>query len=117
MIDVRLPEVTLTIDGKDYILRCNFNSIADVQEEYGSIPALMDERGSVRTALIWAAAMANDYADSMGWPERFTDRTLGRALGSIASKPELLSDILSIVAGALRAPANELDAPETDEKN
>lgn len=117
MIDVRLPEVTLTIDGKDYILRCNFNVIADVQDEYGSIPELMTSRGTVRAALIWAAAMANDYADLMGWPERFTDRTLGRCVGNIATQPELLDGILHIVAKALRADFEETESDAEQEKN
>lgn len=79
MGDIRLEEVPFEIDGKTYKLRCNMNVLADVQESFGGdFSAALSGKNTLKSALTFLAAMLNDYADEMGWPERYTPRDLGR---------------------------------------
>lgn len=80
-MDIRLQQEPLEIGGKTYMLRCNFNVLADVQEAFdGDFLAALDSAHSYRGVLEFIAAMLNDYADEKGWPERFTTRQVGRIL-------------------------------------
>lgn len=80
-MDMRLQTTKYSIAGKEYKLRCNMNVLAEVQEMNGGeiIRALNNSR-SFRTALQVGAAMLNDYAEENGWPERFTEKSLGRLI-------------------------------------
>lgn len=79
MKDIRLKEEHLILDGKDYILRCNMNVLADVQESVGgNLNSVMFDHKPLKDVLVWLSAMLNDYADEQGWPERFTPAVLGR---------------------------------------
>lgn len=79
MSDIRLEEVPFELDGKTYMLRCNMNVLADVQEAYdGDFSKALSEKSTLKSTLTFLAAMLNDYADEMGWSERFTARQLGR---------------------------------------
>ncbi len=81
--DLRLKETPFSFEGREYKLRCNFNVLADVVEEYGGeLPNVFDKRTRLRVARSFLCAMLNDYADEQGWPERFTPRQLGRRLGA-----------------------------------
>lgn len=80
-MDIRLQHEPFEINGKTYMLRCNFNVLADVQEAFdGDFLAALDSAHSYRGVLEFIAAMLNDYADEQGWPERFTTRQVGRIL-------------------------------------
>lgn len=79
MSDIRLEEMPFELDGKTYKLRCNMNVLADVQEAFdGDFTEALSEKNTLKSTLIFLAAMLNDYADDMGWEERFTARQLGR---------------------------------------
>lgn len=79
MSDIRLEEVTFELDGKTYKLRCNMNVLADVQEYFdGDFGKALTEKNTLKSSLVFLAAMLNDYADDMGWEERFTPKQLGR---------------------------------------
>lgn len=81
--DIRLKENAFEHAGKRYLLRCNFNVLADVTEEYGGeLPDPFDPATQLRVCRSFLAAMVNDYADEQGWPERFTPTELGRELGT-----------------------------------
>ena len=111
MADLRLETLPCEYEGRRYLLRCNMNVLADVQEMNGGTisPALEGKRGQ-KTALQFLAAMMNDYADEQGWfdepedggePVRakpFTPRGLGRVL-SIFEVPS--AQILGLVTRAL----------------
>lgn len=87
---IRLKETPFELDGKTYTLRCNMNVLADVQEACGgSLDSAMRPSTSLKSCLIFLAAMLNDSADENGWPERFTARELGRR--------QLPKDIANIV--------------------
>lgn len=81
MSDVRMREIPYELDGKRYRLRCNMNVLADVQEAYdGDFMESLNSKSSMKGILEFLAAMLNDYADEMNWPERFTAKQLGRKL-------------------------------------
>ena len=76
-----MKEIPFELDGKRYKLRCNMNVLADVQEAYdGDFMESLNSKSSMKGILEFLAAMLNDYADEMNWPERFTAKQLGRKL-------------------------------------
>lgn len=111
MRDIRLEEIPFEFEGKTYMLRVNMNVLADVQEIYGgTITDALTGGKPYRSVTEFLAAMMNDYADEMGWPERFTRRSLGRKLG-----PNQLpaKEIFGLVTRAI-APPQEVSAADTE---
>lgn len=81
MRDLRLEEMPFDYQGKTYMLRCNMNVLADVQELHnGDFGEALRGGRTFRSVLEFLAAMLNDYADEKGWPERITAKQLGRDL-------------------------------------
>ena len=110
MRDIRLEEMPFEFEGKTYLLRCNMNVLADVQDSFGgSITAAMTGGKTYRSVLEFLAAMMNDYADEMGWPERYTARTLGRRLSAVTVP---VTEIMHLAVRAMIPPEAE-DAGET----
>lgn len=120
-MDMRLPEKKFRYKDREYVLRCNMNVIADVQEMCnGKLGPALDDNASLRGVLCWLAAMMNDYADEhygeAGWEDYvpYTGKTLGR---EIDFKDVPRKEVLSIVREAMfeqvgkespeKAPANE----------
>lgn len=98
-MDIRLEEMRFEVGGKTYLLRCNMNVLADVQEAYGGdFASALDGKGTMRSTLVFLAAMLNDYADEMGWEERFTAKSLGRMF-KINELP--VSEIMGLVIRAI----------------
>lgn len=113
--DIRLEKFNFEFDGKVYVLRCNMNVLADVQSERGSLPNITNEAGGLNTRLIYLAAMMNDYADEMGWPERFTPKSLGRKLDTL--DVSLMRAVQRLVIHALYVPSEDNGQPEESQKN
>lgn len=102
MTDIRLEEIPFDLDGKTYLLRCNMNVLADVQEAFGgTIGGALSGESVNRSVMEFLAAMLNDYADEQGWPERFTARQLGRRLPLHAVKR---LDIMGLVTRSITPP-------------
>lgn len=96
MSDIRLEEVPFELNGKTYLLRCNMNVLADVQEACGgNIGDALRSGNTLKSVLLFAAAMLNDYADEQGWPERFTAKQLGRKLGRNMLDPSLIMGLVT----------------------
>jgi len=105
MRDIRLEEVPFEFDGKRYLLRCNMNVLADVQEAYGgSIGEALDGKNPLKSVTEFLAAMLNDYADEQGWPERWTAKQVGRKL-SPRQIPK--AEIMSLVTRAIVPPSDD----------
>ena len=101
-MSLKLEELPFEFEGKTYLLRANMNALADVQEIYGGAitDALTDGR-PYRSVMEFLAAMMNDYAEEMGWPERFTRKSLGRKL-SQSQVP--VKEIFGLVTRAIVPP-------------
>lgn len=113
MSDIRLLEIPFELEDKTYQLRCNFNVLADVTEEYGGeLPDPFDKATQLRVCLSFLAAMVNDYADEQGWPERYTPKELGRTLDTEAAV--LLRLVMPLVVQAVFARSGT--QPEDAEK-
>ena len=113
MRDIRLEELPFEFEGKRFLLRCNMNVLADVQELHGGmISEAMSSKKSMSSMLEWLAAMMNDYADEKCWPERYTAKKLGRKV-SLAMIREL--DIMGLVTRALVPPS--VSESNTEEEN
>lgn len=110
MDDIRLPETPFPFEGREYKLRCNFNVLAEVVEDFGGeMPDIFDKRTRLRVARSFLAAMLNDYADEQGWPERYTPRQLGRKLGGQVAMISVPVMNLVIRAVCEKAPATETE--------
>lgn len=113
MVGMKLKTERFEWQGKVYELRCNFNVLADIESEAGSIGAFL-KMGTMKGVLIALAAMLNDYADSMGWEERTSSKELGRELSTSPGTIKQLSNmVVGLVLDAISAPA----ASEETEKN
>ena len=105
---IRLEELPFELGGKTYMLRCNMNVLADVQEEFGGdFGQALDPDNAFKSLSVFLAAMLNDYADEMGWEERFTARSLGRRLKK-HQVPE--ADIMGLVVASMAAPNAESES-------
>lgn len=113
-MDIRMTEALFEFGGKPYKLRCNMSAIADVQEAYdGNLALALGEKTSLRSKLIFLAAMMNDWADQQGWPERVTWRELGR---HIHLQDAVLMDVARLVATEILRPASEsAETPEPED--
>lgn len=109
MGNIRLKYVPLEYNGKTYQLTCNFNVLADLQEEFEEIPDLLSS-GSIKGTRFMLASMMNDYADSMGWSERITPKEAGRILNV-----KLIEELQRLFVSALK-PSDEL-IEETEESS
>ena len=122
MADLRLETLPFEFEGRRYLLRCNMNVLADVQEMNGGfIDPAFDEKRAQKSVLQFLAAMMNDYADEQGWfdepedgkepvlAEPFTPRGLGRVL-SIFDVPS--AKILGLVTRAI-TPVRETKEDES----
>lgn len=108
MRDIRLEELPFEFGGKTYLLRCNMNVLADVQEIYGGdVGKALSSETPTKSVLHFLAAMMNDYAEDMGWPERFTARQIGRRL-TLPQVPT--GEIMGLVIRALVPPNAENEA-------
>ena len=113
MRDIRLEELPFEFEGKRFLLRCNMNVLADVQELHGgNLSEAMIGDKATTVMLEWMAAMMNDYADEKCWPERYTAKKLGRKV-SLAMIREL--DIMGLVTRAL-VPSSVSES-DTEEEN
>lgn len=117
MKDMRLKEVPFELGGKTYLLRCNMNVLADVQEANdGELISVLDGKKSMRTLLEFLAPMLNDYADEMGWPERFTSRSLGRIVKNAQEIPgeEIMELVMDAMIPDAEEDAQDEEAPDEE---
>lgn len=100
MEDIRLKTEPFEFNSKTYVLCCNMAVLADVQEAYGGkISNALSTKATLKSCLEFLSAMMNDYADSQGWPERYTAKQIGRALDP-SRMPEVIDKIMPLVTSA-----------------
>lgn len=114
MSDIRLEKLKYEFEGKTYFLECNYNVLADLQEEYGEIPNVLEGKNSMKVFTSTLAAMMNDYADTMGWSERFTGKELGRKIDTHNIPHETMVEVVKLLIGAIFV---EKEKDDIDSKN
>ena len=104
--DIRLPEMVITADGKQYKLTLDMNTFATLEDKYGSTQAFVDAvKGvsvkAVRT-LLWAA-LQDEH------PE-MTEKDAGKliSLGNVTEVLESITGLLSAFGDALPDIAEEI---------
>lgn len=68
---------TVTIGGKEYILRCDMNVVEQVEEKLGSIEEAKRKSGSANVLKFLVTAMINEHFNFVGSPERITENFVG----------------------------------------
>lgn len=114
-MSLKLEELPFEYEGKEYILRCNMNVLADVQDAYdGNIGAALDEKRPLNSVTKFLAAMMNDYAEEQNWPERVTARQVGHKLSR-----SLAVEIMSLIVRSITPESivGETDAEPADTGN
>ena len=71
---LRLEEKPIEIDGRVYKLRCNMAVLDALQEAHGGSFEAFTKLPAREGLSEILAAMLNDYAEDMGWPERWTPK-------------------------------------------
>lgn len=123
MEDIKPREVAWRFDGRDWVLRCNNNVLAEVQiVNGGELSPILSTKRTMKSVLQLLAAMLNDYADEMRWTDedgfaiRYTEKQLGRRL-SFATQNRLSPDIMRMTILAVRDASGEAGETPADEKN
>lgn len=121
MEDIKPREVAWRFDGRDWVLRCNNNVLAEVQEiNGGEFSPILSRKRTLKSVLQLLAAMLNDYADEQKWVDekgfaiRYTEKQIGRRL-SYDTVDRLAPDIMRMTILAVRDAAAENSS--ADEKN
>lgn len=112
MEDIRLESFPYELNGKIYQLRCNFNVLADIIAEFRGLPDLFDGSKGFLYYKSFLAAMLNDYADTQGWPERFTSRELGRILDFRKLKREDIQHVINLVINSVYVKKDVSEVPD-----
>lgn len=112
--DMRLKKRKFNYCGKEYVLTCNMNVLAEVQEAYGgNFGEAIRSGNTMKSGLTFLAAMLNDYADTMGWDEHHTAKSVGRDLGM--REMEILTECMQLVSASLTTGENA-DEEESEKK-
>ena len=85
---------TITLDGKEYILRCDLNVIEKIEEKYGTIMSLMEKQGNISSTKFLVAEMINEHFYYVNVPDRVTEDFVGARLSAIDLE-QVVSTMLS----------------------
>ena len=73
---------TITLEGKEYILRCDLNVVEMIENRYGSIEAVYGRTGEIACVKFLVAAMVNEHFYAVKSPERITETGIGALMTS-----------------------------------
>ena len=120
---LQLKTVPFEFDGKVFQLCCNMNVLADVQERFGGdLKAMLSANTTLTCITAFLTAMLNDYADSQGWPERYTAAQVGRQLDPtpavMQKRNSMVLDLIysAIVPQTASADQKKTEIPKVTEK-
>lgn len=68
---------TITLDGREYILRCDLNVIEEIEKKYGSIGVVYEKSGEISCVKFLVAVMINEHFYAIGSAERVTEGRVG----------------------------------------
>lgn len=95
MSDIRLKKLPVKFDGREFVLTCNFNVLADVQEACGgNILNALESVNTLNTTRLFLWAMINDAAEEMGIGP-YTERQVGREFNLIKMSPKVMELVRS----------------------
>ena len=121
MEDIKPREVAWRFDGRDWVLRCNNNVLAEVQEiNGGDFAPILSTKRTLKSILQLLAAMLNDYAEEQRWTDEdglaitYTEKQLGRRL-PLSALNKLAPKVMELAIRAVRA--DEAGEAPADEKN
>lgn len=123
MEDIKPREIAWRFDGRDWVLRCNNNVLAEVQEvNGGDFSPILSTKRTLKSILQLLAAMLNDYADEQRWVDekgfaiRYTEKQLGRRL-SLETVNRLAPDVMRMAILAVQQRDEAAGSEPADEKN
>ena len=73
---------TITLEGREYILRCDLNVVEKIETRYGSIDAMYAETGKIPCVRFLVAEMVNEHFYFVKSPERITETMAGALMTS-----------------------------------
>lgn len=121
MEDIKPREVAWRFDGRNWVLRCNNNVLAEVQEiNGGDFAPILSTKRTLKSILQLLAAMLNDYAEEQRWTDEdglaitYTEKQLGRRL-PLSALNKLAPKVMELAIRAVRA--DEAGEAPADEKN
>ena len=95
---------TITLEGKEYILRCDLNVAEQIEERFGSLGELQKNSGSASALKFLTAAMINEHYKYTGSSERVTEEFVGARL-TLADRVSAMNAVLACLGGSI-APKN-----------
>lgn len=122
MEDIKPREVAWRFDGRDWVLRCNNNVLAEVQIiNGGDFSPILSLKRTLKSVLQLLAAMLNDYADEQKWVDEkgfaitYTEKQLGRRL-SLDTIERLAPDVMCMTILAVNETGDEKNAETRQEE-
>lgn len=93
-----MPEMQLSFEGRDYILRCNLSVFEAVSKQCGEkLMSLFEGKNALDGSLIFLAAMLNDYAEDQDWPD-FVPYTAKQLKKKVSPHDKgFLEDVINLV--------------------
>lgn len=91
---------TVTLDGKEYILRCDLNVAEQIEEKYGSLTGLQKQNGSAAALKFLTAAMINEHYKYTGSPDRVTEDFVGARL-TMADRLPVMNTVLACLGESI----------------
>ena len=100
-MDVRLKYADIEVGGETYHVCCNMNVLAEIQEAYGGdLDSALGARGTVKTVMVFLAAMINDCRDTQGKPP-ISAKEIGRMLAP-SRLAEIRNTVMPLIADSLK---------------
>lgn len=91
---------TVTLDGKEYTLRCDLNVAEQIEEKYGSLGGLQKQNGSASALKFLTAAMINEHYKYTGSSERVTEDFVGARL-TMADRVPVMNAVLACLGESI----------------
>lgn len=68
---------TITLEGHEYILRCDLNAVEEIEHKYGSIGVVYEKNNEISCVKFLTALMINEHFYAIGSAERITEGKVG----------------------------------------
>lgn len=73
---------TITLEGVEYILRCDLNVVEMIEARYGSIEAVYEKVGEIACVKFLVSAMINEHFYAAKSPERLSEGMVGAKMSA-----------------------------------